>query len=64
MTGLRIEVRPGVSLTLTQVSEQLAALRIQRDKLIREHPGTLREIATAAGLSHQQVANIKAREAL
>ena len=50
------------SVKLSQVAEQLTALRKQRDQLIREHPGTLREVAGAAGLSHQQVANIKARK--
>ena len=47
---------------LQAVARELAKLRIQRDRLIREHPGTYREIAQAAGLSFQQVGNIKARK--
>lgn len=47
---------------LERMSRELAELRIRRDKLIRAHPGTLREIAAAAGLTHQGVAYIKAKE--
>lgn len=42
--------------------EVLAAARAERDRLIREHPGTLREIAEATGLTHQGVAYIKNKE--
>ena len=51
-----------ITVQLKYLAEQLAALRKQRDQLIRAHEGTLREIAGAAGLSHQAVANIKARK--
>lgn len=47
---------------LSKVAEDLALLRIQRDKLIREHPGTLREIGAAAGLSPEAIRLIKAKE--
>ena len=47
---------------LREVSQRLAELRKQRDELIRAHPGTLREIAEAAGLSFQQVGNIRNRK--
>ena len=50
------------SAKLQRVSVRVAALRAQRDDLIRAHPGSLREIGQAAGLSHQQIANIKARK--
>lgn len=50
------------SVKLSQVAEQLAALRKQRDQLIRAHPGTLRAIGEAAGLSPQAVLNIKNRK--
>ena len=48
--------------TLRITCERLAELHQERDRLIREHKGTLREIAQAAGLSHTAVANIKAKE--
>ncbi len=47
---------------LRRVARDLAALRMQRDELIRAHPGTLREIGQAAGLSPQAVLNIKNRK--
>jgi DNA-directed RNA polymerase sigma subunit (sigma70/sigma32) len=45
--------------SLQSISEELAELRLQRDELIRAHPGTLREIAEAAGLSHETVRQIR-----
>lgn len=47
---------------LHRVSRQLAELRKQRDGLIRAHPGTLREIAGAAGVSPETVRQIKKGE--
>ena len=53
---------PDPTVALRIIARQLAELRKQRDELIRAHPGTLREIAEAAGLSFQQVGNIKNRK--
>lgn len=47
---------------LQQVCAQLAELRIQRDQLIRQHPGSLREIGKAAGISPETVRTIKKEE--
>ena len=47
---------------LVRVSGELQAVLAERDRLIREHEGSLREIAEAAGLSHETVRVIKAKE--
>lgn len=44
---------------LMQAVRELETVRERRDALIREHPGTLREIAALTGLSYQRIQQIK-----
>lgn len=44
---------------LAELSNELRALRKQRDELIRSFDAPLREIAQAAGLSHETVRTIR-----